>query len=245
MPSVVLRTDSDIFTAAHGYADPKSWHETVAPLRRGGTVIQLTGTGIEPAWAVLRREALLEVERQSELFTNGPACNVAQARAVKNPEYQPGPMRTLVEMDGAEHQAHRLVVNKWFLPGSIRRLDEAITARAEEAIKIMDDLGGECDFARDVALHYPLKVIMTLFGVPDADLGLMLGLTQALMEAQDPETAEAATTAMLGFFEYFQQLAASRRANPTDDLASLIANAEINGEPVGDLGAFGGCPVDC
>ena len=103
----------------------------------------------------------------------------------------------------------------------------------------MDDLGGECDFARDVALHYPLKVIMTLFGVPDADLGLMLGLTQALMEAQDPETAEAATTAMLGFFEYFQQLAASRRANPTDDLASLIANAESNGEPVGDLGAFG------
>ena len=103
----------------------------------------------------------------------------------------------------------------------------------------MDDLGGECDFARDVALHYPLKVIMTLFGVPDADLGLMLGLTQALMEAQDPETAEAATTAMLGFFEYFHQLAASRRANPTDDLASLIANAESNGEPVGDLGAFG------
>ena len=239
MPSVVLRTDSDIFTAAHGYTDPKSWHETVAPLRREGAVIQLAGTGIEPAWAVLRREALLEVERQSEQFANGPACSVSQARAVKNPEYQPGPMRTLVEMDGAEHQAHRLVVNKWFLPGSIRRLDEAITARAEEAIKIMDDLGGECDFARDVALHYPLKVIMTLFGVPDSDLGLMLGLTQALMEAQDPETAEAATTAMLGFFEYFQQLAASRRANPTDDLASLIANAEINGEPVGDLGAFG------
>ena len=115
------------------YADPKSWHETVAPFRRDSAVIQLTGTGIEPAWAVLRREALLEVERQSEQFTNAPACSVSQARAVKNPEYQAGPMRTLVEMDGAEHQAHRLVVNKWFLPGSIRRLDEAITARAEEA----------------------------------------------------------------------------------------------------------------
>ena len=134
MPSVVLRTDSDIFTAAHGYADPKSWHETVAPLRRDGAVIQLAGTGIEPAWAVLRREALLEVERQSELFTNGPACNVAQARAVKNPEYQPGPMRNPCGDGWAQkHQAHRLVVNKWFLPGSIRRLDEAITARAEES----------------------------------------------------------------------------------------------------------------
>ena len=55
-------------------------------------------------------------------------------------------MKTLVEMDGDEHQAHRLVVNKWFLPGSIRRLDAAITARAEDAIADMRRLGGSCDF---------------------------------------------------------------------------------------------------
>ncbi|MDG2028784.1 MAG: cytochrome P450 [Acidimicrobiales bacterium] len=233
------RTDTDIFTASAGYADPKRWHEEVTSLRQEAPVVEITGTGIDRLWAVLRAEELLEVERQSELFISGEGCNTAQALAMSSPGYAGAPMKTLVEMDGAEHQGHRLVVNKWFLPGSIRRLDDAITARAQEAISIMESHGGECDFAQDVALHYPLKVIMTLFGVPDEDVGLMLGLTQALMEAQEPEAGPQAQAAMLEFFTYFNDLAAQRRAKPTDDLASLIANAEIDGEPVGDLGVFG------
>lgn len=235
----IPRVATDVFTASHSYADPESWHDEVTPLRQQSAVVELADTGLDPLWAVLRVDELLEVERQNELFISGEGCNTAQALAMSNPTYASPPMKTLVEMDGAEHQAHRLVVNKWFLPGSIRRLDDAITMRAEEAIAIMRSHDGECDFAQDVALHYPLKVILTLFGVPDEDFGLMLGLTQALMEAQDPATAEAGGAAMMEFFTYFHELAADRRKNPTDDLASLIANAEIDGEPVGDLGVFG------
>ena len=80
---------------------------------------------------------------------------------------------------------------------------------------------------------------MTLFGVPDTDYETMLRLTQALMEAQDPDSGSASAETMLEFYEYFRVLAEERRAEPRDDLASVIANAEINGEPVGDLGTFG------
>ena len=239
MSSSVPTTDTDAFTSSAAYADVERWHETVTPLRRATPVVRLERTGIEPVWAVLRHADVLEAERQNELFTSAPACTVSQARAVLAPGHLPPPMKTLVEMDGEEHQAHRMVVNKWFLPGSIRRLDAAITARAEEAIADMRRLGGSCDFARDVAIRYPLNVIMTLFGVPDADYDTMLRLTQALMEAQDPNSGNSAGETMLEFYEYFRVLAEERRAEPRDDLASVIANAEIDGKPVGDLGTFG------
>lgn len=239
MPSSVATTDTDVFTSSAAYADVERWHETVTPLRRAAPVVRLEGTGIEPAWAVLRHAEVLEVERQHELFASSPACSVAQARAVLSPGHQPPPMKTLVEMDGDEHQAHRLVVNKWFLPGSIRRLEAAITARAEDAIADMRRLGGSCDFARDIAIRYPLNVIMTLFGVSDTDYDAMLRLTQALMEAQDPDSASSGPETMLEFYEYFRVLAEERRTEPRDDLASVIANAEIAGKPVGDLGTFG------
>ena len=44
---------------------------------------------------------------------------------------------------------------------------------------------------------------------------------------------------MLDFVTYFTELAADRRANPTGDLASVIANAELGGEPIADMDVFG------
>ena len=46
----------------------------------------------------------------------------------------------------------------------------------------MLELGGECDFARDVALYYPLRVLMSVLGVPESDEGRMLQLTQKLLQ---------------------------------------------------------------
>lgn len=231
------KVESDVFTRAARYADPVAWHREVTPLREAAPVVSLEGTGIEPVWAVLGHAELLEVEKHHEIFTNAPACSVSQARGVvANPD-ETSPLKTLVEMDGAEHMAHRLLVNKWFLPASVRLLEDAVTERANEAIGIMASHGESCDFASDVALDYPLKVIMTILGVPDTDFDLMLTFTQDLMSSQDE--AEAAVEAIYEFFEYFQAFAERRRAEPTGDLGSLIANAEIDGKPVGDLATFG------
>ena len=102
----------------------------------------------------------------------------------------------------------------------------------------MADLGGECDFVTDVAVHYPLYVILSILGLPEEDFPRLLKLTQELFGAADPEMARGTTPEELmqtlqDFFQYFVALTEDRRAHPTDDLASVIANAEVNGAPIG------------
>lgn len=91
---------------------------------------------------------------------------------------------------------------------------------------------------------YPLHVILSLLGLPEADFPRMLQLTQELFGAADPEMArnadpKAQEQTLLEFFEYFQALIEDRRATPRDDLASVIANAEVDGAPIGVLEAVG------
>jgi cytochrome P450 len=95
-----------------------------------------------------------------------------------------------------------------------------------------------------VALHYPLRVVMNILGVPEADFGRMLRLTQELFGASDPDTerfkaalsdeqfAQLLVGVVQDFTDYFEQITADRRAHPRDDLATLLANAEIDGQPL-------------
>jgi cytochrome P450 len=117
----------------------------------------------------------------------------------------------------------------------------------------MADLGGECDFVQQVALHYPLHVIMTILGVPESDEPRMLKLTQELFGAADPELGRPGGGApvagapeepqmdfgvIIDFSNYFRALSEDRRKTPTDDLASIIANSQIDGQPISDLEAM-------
>ncbi|MBV8965018.1 MAG: cytochrome P450, partial [Mycobacteriaceae bacterium] len=100
--------------------------------------------------------------------------------------------------------------------------------------------GDECDFVQEVAVNFPLYVILSLLGLPESDFPFMLKLTQELFGSDDAEFKRGATTedqlsALLDMFEYFNQVTASRRAHPTEDLASAIANARIDGEPLSDI----------
>ena len=114
----------------------------------------------------------------------------------------------------------------------------ASTQLAKQYVDRMAELGGECDFVTDVAMHFPLYVILSLMGLPEEDYPRLLQLTQELFGNVDPELGRGKgendlMATLLDFFEYFQQLIDDRRAHPRDDLSSVIANAEIDGEPIG------------
>jgi cytochrome P450 len=88
-------------------------------------------------------------------------------------------------------------------------------------------------------MPYPLEVIMSLLGLPDSDYPRMLRLTQEVLGNADPELArdthagdENYGQALFEFGTYFSELVADRKARPTSDLASVIANAEIDGAPM-------------
>jgi cytochrome P450 len=117
------------------------------------------------------------------------------------------------------------------------RIDEI----ADSYIERMRELGGECDFAKDIAQPFTLRVIMEIFGVPDSDEPLMLELTQGMFGAADPEfmgevadPGEVLMNSIVKFIEYFNAITTDRQKNPTDDLATVIANGEPGGCPMGD-----------
>jgi cytochrome P450 len=89
-------------------------------------------------------------------------------------------------------------------------------------------------------VHYPLYVILSLLGLPESDFQRMLTLTQELFGGGDEERRRGATPEellepLLDFFAYFQGITAARRAAPTGDLASAIANARVDGEYLSDI----------
>jgi cytochrome P450 len=119
-----------------------------------------------------------------------------------------------------------------------------LKTRVDELAKIYVDkmlaAGPECDFVQEVAVNYPLHVIMSLLGLPESDFPRMLKLTQELFGGDDDEfrrgtSPEELMTVMADFLGYFHRLTASRRDHPTEDLASAIANARIDGEFLSDI----------
>ena len=201
-----------------------------------------------PFWAITKHEDIIEIEKQNELFINDPRTtlmDIPTEDAIK--EFTGGShllVRSLVHMDNPDHQSYRSLTQKWFAPPNLESLKKDIRNIAKEYVNKMVDHGNECDFAKDVAIFYPLRVIMSILGVPKEDEPRMLRLTQELFGGRDEdmirdesETSSESNT-ITDFFEYFNALTEDRRKNPTNDVSSVIANAKINNEQLGHLEAM-------
>ncbi|MGI5041527.1 cytochrome P450, partial [Streptomyces sp. JAC128] len=86
---------------------------------------------------------------------------------------------------------------------------------------------GSCDFVTDVAARIPLFVICRMMGVPESDWEHLYDLTSQAFAAGDPLTRRFAHLNILGYFETLQ---AEKAQNPGDDLVSVLATAEVEGE---------------
>lgn len=230
------------------YADEE--HKTYpafAWLRANNPFGQAHVDGFDPIWLATKHADIMEIERNPAIFTSGRGEPMINDRASLGfLEMVRGDARTidtLAYMDAPEHTAIKNVTSNWFLPANVRKREDVIRGLAREAVgRLMTFEGETVDIVKDFALHYPLRVIMTLFGVPREDELQMLKLTQELFGSTDPEEQRAEVApepdvaarmwraAMADFFAYFNQLSADRRAKPTDDLASIIANAKVDGE---------------
>jgi cytochrome P450 len=233
-----------IFADPHAYADPVAWHEAARRLRRESPITKVTLPDYQDFWAVTRHADIMEIERNADIFANAPNPTLMTRVAYEARTSDAPAMLTLVQMDGQEHKDHRNVVSEWFKPANVRRMNERVAQLATEFVDRMAGMGEECDFATDIAMHYPLRVILSILGLPEEDHQRMLKLTQELFGAEDPDIGRVGVDnsvmqVMLEFVEYFSALAAARRANPTGDLASVIANADIEGTALADMDVMG------
>ena len=220
------------------YTDEERLHRGLALLRREAPVHLVTAPGYRPFYAVTRHAEVMEVERDGALWLSEPRPALAPLASERaNANFR---VRTLVNMDDPDHRVVRAIGADWFRPKAMRMLEARVRELAREHVDRMASLGGECDFAADIAVHYPLYVILSLLGMPESDFPKMLQLTRELFGAQDEEFGRDAgkdqrMSVLMDFFAYFQELTAARRAHPTDDLASAIANAVVDGQPLDDV----------
>ncbi len=219
------------------YTDETRLHQGLALLRREAPVHLVRAPGYLPFYAVTRHADIMEVERDNALWLSEPRPVLSRRESGRRGNGYP--VRTLVNMDDPDHRVVRAIGADWFRPKAMRALQSRVQELAREYVDRMAGFCGACDFATQVAVHYPLYVIMSLLGLPESDFPLMLKLTKELFGSEDAENRRGETedhlAVLLDFLAYFQRLTAARRARPTGDLASAIANATVDGEPLGDV----------
>jgi cytochrome P450 len=237
---------------AKAIADPRTFTDPVvlngllARLRQTDPLPYVEAEGYAPFWLVTRHADLMAIERDARQFINEPRQAIlplayeAMAREAAGGLETKDLMRNLILMDGAEHLAYREITQSYFTPKGLEAILGDIERLAGLFIGRMADKGGTCDFA-EIAMPFPLRVIMSMLGVPEQDEPMMMRLTQQTLSSQDPEfQAEGgARKAMIEMYNYFQAVIADRRAHPNGDLASLVANARIEGEYLSDRDTFG------
>jgi cytochrome P450 len=228
---------TDIFTSPRRFTDLRSWHVDADRLRADGPVHCIEQPGFRPFWAVVDHATVMEIERQPELFTNEPDTFLARSADLQAQRESGAAFRTLVQMDAPDHPLYRRLTADWFKPSSLGRLQSRLDTLCTQMIERLEKADGACDFAADVAVWYPLAVILAILGLPEDDYPLMLRLTQEFFGSSDAQVStdrrpETVIAAMKEFHRYFLALAEQRNAHPTDDLATLIATGRINGEPL-------------
>ncbi|CDO28192.1 cytochrome P450 [Mycolicibacterium porcinum] len=226
------------------YADDVRLHTALTHLRANNPVAWVDNAPYRPFWAITKHADIMAVERDNELFISEPRPLLATAAAddLAKQQLEAGMgLRTLIHMDDPHHRKVRAIGADWFRPKAMRDLKVRVDELAKRYVDKMRDIGPECDFVTAIAVDFPLYVIMSLLGLPEEDFARMHMLTQEMFGGDDDEykrdggSLEDQLAVLMDFFAYFSTLTASRRANPTEDLASAIANGTIDGEPLSDV----------
>jgi cytochrome P450 len=211
----------------------------------------------DPFWLITRHEDAMRISKDNATFLNAPRPSVftnksgeALARSITGGS--PNLVQSLVSLDAPKHPKLRRLTQDWFMPKNLRTIEADIRTLAKRTVDKLIAAGPEADFVPLVSAPYPLHVVMQILGVPEEDEPRMLFLTQQMFGGQDEDlnksgianlSPEQITQIVLGavadFTAYFESLAAKRRENPTDDVATILANGTIDGAPLDPLDLAG------
>ena len=213
-----------------------------------------------PFWLVTRYDDVMRISKDNATFLNNPRSVVfSLTEGIEFARQFSGGsehmVASLVTFDAPVHMKYRKLTQDWFMPKNLRGLEDEIRSIASDTVDrlLSAAQGGEtADFCKLVSQPYPLHVVMQILGVPEEDEPRMLMLTQQMFGGQDEElnqsgmkdmTPEQVTMIVAGavkdFEAYFAKITAEKRANPTGDVASTIANAVVDGEPLNDRDMMG------
>lgn len=256
MRSVSARTSripeeiGKLIASPQAYARQRQLLSAFRGLRETNPVGRIELDDFDPFWVVTRHADILAVSRQHEIFHNGDRATALVPRATDDKvraltRGSPHLIRTLVHMDAPEHPAYRAMTQAWFTRQNVSALEERIRSVARHCLDRMTALGGECEFVRDIARPFPLRVMLSVLGIPQEDAPQVLALTEKFFQSQDEIDGLDKTSAkdparhakhlfqvLSDFRAYFKPLIEARLKVPRDDVLTAIAHAKIDGTPV-------------
>jgi cytochrome P450 len=199
-------------------------------------------------WAITAHRHLVEVTRRPDDFLSGPGI-VGDNLPAETLEAS----QSIIAMDPPRHTKLRRLIASAFTPKQMRRIEDQIKANAT---KVVDNLiekaqaspDGWVDWVAECGALLPMHNFNDMMGVPDGDRQRTSHEMTVAMSWGDDEISGATTEAKLGgmlaslvyMHELAQKTVTERRANPTGDLFTSLAQAEVDGEQLTDheIGSF-------
>ncbi|HEX3090735.1 MAG TPA: cytochrome P450 [Ilumatobacteraceae bacterium] len=181
-------------------------------------------------WAVTRYEDVWAASRNPQVFISGRGVNIGDIPQEMN-EF----IGSMIAMDDPRHFRLRNIVAKGFTPKQITQVEGYVRTKATSIIdRLIEQFpDGECDFVEQIAAPLPLQIICEMMGIPPEDEAQIFAWTNVILGVGDPEyvgSFEQLMGVLMSMFMYAQQLGDERRANPGDDIASVLMHAEVDGE---------------
>ena len=215
--------------------NPEYWgrngfpHAAARWLRENDPIRWYESELVDPFWLVTRHADVVEVSRNSQLWSSTERIMIEARRS------EPLPFRTMLHMDPPEHTKHRKIYKDWLTPRSVRRMEDRLREISRE---LVDEMAAakEGNFVELMAARHPLKLICELLGVGSEAEEVVLGIAKQAFGAQDPEFKDDGSIERA--IEFSGGLIEARRASPSEDLASAIANASIDGDALNMLEAM-------
>jgi cytochrome P450 len=186
-------------------------------------------------WSVTTADDVHEVSRDWQTFSSAIGGFTATKNAGVSLELQ---QAMFIGMDPPKHDRLKALFQRGFTPKRIAEHEGAIREIVADVLDRVQDRE-RCDLVDDVAQPAVSRVIGSFMGLPPEDDEVWARLMNALVASGDPDVSpEGAQTVMERdvpeIFERCGKLIAERRANPTDDLTSVLVHAEIDGGQLED-----------
>ncbi len=238
--SSALQLDTLDFMSPERYVAEGYPHAEWTQMRKEAPIYWFDRSPGEEFWAITKHEDIVYIGKRPDLFISDPTLVVQITPMSERDDNFP---KSLIQFDRPKHGPQRKLISKGFTPRALRRFHADIERIAKG---VVDDLfaegdEGECDFVEKISAPLPIAVIGWLLGVPEADWPKLYHWTNRILGSSDPEFRDKATvmetvrTAQAELMEYFSHLVAERRRDPQDDLVSLFANAEVDGQKLSEL----------
>ena len=181
-------------------------------------------------YALARHEDIWHVSRNPKLFCSGEGSNIGDLPQDMNEFFG-----SMINMDDPKHFRLRSIVSKGFTPKEVARVEEFVIDKAKIIVDRIQERFPDktCDFVEHVASALPLEIICDMMGIGAEDYSKIFAWTNTILGVGDPDfvtSYDDLMTHSLEMFTYAQTLGEDRRANPQDDITSVMMAAEVDGE---------------